>query len=198
MKAILRGQLPVTAVQTVSSRYARGTRRAGRASFRLRQMGDGAAGVRVRVLFVCLDNSCRSRMAEVFANHYGSDVLRAESAGIRPVPHVSAAARHIMREHGLEVADQPPKGFDRFHLEHFDLIVNLSGHVLPPTGPAPVLPMSVPDPAGRDEEFLRQVRDRIDDQVMHLVRGLRSACVKYTRPAPVWQTISPPKAMAFV
>ena len=149
------------------------------------------------MLFVRLDNSCRSRMAEVFANHYGSDVLRAESAGIRPVPHVSAAARRLMRENGLEIADQPPKGFDRFHLEHFDLIVNLSGQVLPPTGPTPVLPMSVPDPAGRDEEFLRQVRDRIDDQVVHLVRGLRSACVKYTRPAPVWQTTSPPKAMAF-
>jgi arsenate reductase len=198
MKAILRGQLPVTAVQTVSSRYAAGSRRAGRASIRLRQMGDGAAGVRVRVLFVCLDNSCRSRMAEVFANYYGSDVLRADSAGIRPIPQVSATARQLMREKGLEIADQAPKGFDRFRLEHFDLIVNLSGHALSPSGPAPVLPMSVPDPARRDEEFLRQVRDRIDDQVMHLVRGLRSACVKYTRPAPVWQTISPPKAMAFV
>ena len=183
MKAILRGQLPVTAVQTVSSRYAWGARR---------------AGVRVRVLFVCLDNSCRSRMAEVFANHYGSDVLRAESAGIRPVAHVSAPACEVMREKGLEIANQAPKGFDRFRLEHFDLIVNLSGHALPPTGPAPVLPLSVPDPFGRDEEFLRQVRDRIDDQVMHLVRGLRSACVKYTRPAPVWQRMSPPKAMALV
>jgi arsenate reductase len=197
MKAILRGQLPVTAVQTVSSRYARETRRAGRASLRLRQMGDDAAGVRVRVLFVCLDNSCRSRMAEVFANHYGSDVLRAESAGIRPVPHVSATARQLMREKGLEIADRAPKGFDRFHLEHFDLIVNLSGQLLPPTGPAPVLPLSVPDPIGCDEEYLRQVRDRIDDQVMHLVRGLRSACLKYTQPAPVWQTVFPPKAMAF-
>ena len=197
MKAILRGQLPATAVQTVSSRYARGARRAGRASLRLPQTADGAAGVRVRVLFVCLDNSCRSRMAEVFANYYGSDVLRAESAGIRPVPHVSATARQLMREKGLEITDQAPKGFDRFRLERFDLIVNLSGHVLPPTGPAPVLPMSVPDPIGRDEEFLRQVRDRIDDQVMHLVRGLRSACVKYTQPAPVWQTVVPPKAMAF-
>ena len=95
MKAILRGQLPVTAVQTVSSRYARGTRRAGRASFRLSQTGDGASEVRVRVLFVCLDNSCRSRMAEVFANHYGSDVLRAESAGIRPAPYVSAASQGL-------------------------------------------------------------------------------------------------------
>lgn len=137
-------------------------------------------------------------MAEVFANHYRSDVLRAESAGMRPVPQVSAAARHIMREQGLEIADQAPKGLDRLQLEHFDLIVNRSGQTLPPTGPAPVLSISVPDPAGRDEEFLRQVRDRIDGQVMHLVRGLRSACVKYARPAPVWQTTSPPKAMAFV
>jgi len=160
-------------------------------------MGDGAAGVRVRVLFVCLDNSCRSRMAEVFANYYGSDVLRADSAGTRPIPQVSATARQLMREKGLEIADQAPKGFDRFRLEHFDLIVNLSGHALPPSGPAPVLPLSVPDPIGRDQEFFRQVRDRIDDQAMHLVRGLRSACVRCTRPAPVWQTTSPLRAMAF-
>ena len=109
---------------------------------------------------------------------------RAEGAGIRPVPHVSATVRRLVREKGL-------------HPEHFDLIVNPGGQALPPTGPAPVLPLSVPDPDGRDQEFFRQVRDRIDDQAMHLVGGLRSACVRCTRPAPVWQTTSPLKAMAF-
>ena len=159
MNAILRSRTQITAEQSSPSR------------------------LRVCVLFVCVANSCRSQMAEAFAIRYGSDVLRAESAGIRPAPRVSTTTRKVMREKDLTVPDQPPKGFGRFNLEEFDLIVNLSGLALPYSGSLPVLNLSVPDPAGRDEEFVREVRDRIEFQVQRLAQDLRSACLKYMQPS---------------
>ena len=177
MKAILRGQLPAAGAQFSSSRYRN-------------------CGVRVRVLFVSQTNSSRSQMAEAFANYYGSDVLRAASVGIRPAPQVSAATREVMREKNIEIPDRTPKGLDWMNLEHFDLIVNLSGNSLPDTGPAPVLSFSVPDPTGRDQEIFREVRDRIDYHVTRLVRDLRRACVKYKPPSQDWQMVFPPKAVA--
>jgi arsenate reductase len=159
MKSILRGQLPASSL--------RGPR--------------SAADIQVRVLFVCQANACRSQMAEAFANHYGSDVLRAESAGIRPAPRLPWSTSTIMREKGLDIAGRTPKGFDRFPIERFDLVVNLSGCLLPHAGSVPALNIDVPDPIGHDEQFLRQVRDRIERLVLRLVGDLRSACSRHAR-----------------
>lgn len=150
----------------------------------------------MRVLFVCLANSCRGQMAEAFAVHHGSDVLRAVSAGIRPAPHIAPATRRLMREKGLDISGRVPKGLEAVNLEDFDLVVNLSGYALPYTGPAPVLNLNVPDPMDRDDEFFREVRDRVEYHVMRLVRDLRAACARYV-PAPcVWQVTASPTAAA--
>jgi arsenate reductase len=133
-------------------------------------------------------------MAEAFANHHGGDVVRADSAGLHPAPRLAAATAAVMREKGLEVAARRPRSFGRFPPERYDLIVNLSGSMLPNPGPAPVLNLEVPDPAGRDEEFFRQVRDRIEKQVTRLVSELRSACLRHAQRALAAPATLSPKA----
>ena len=51
-----------------------------------------------RVLFVCVGNACRSPMAEGLANHYGSDVLRAASAGLAPTQEIPEDTVAVMEE----------------------------------------------------------------------------------------------------
>ena len=57
----------------------------------------------VSVLFVCVGNACRSRMAEAFANAYGSDVLDASSAGLVPATRSSRTTRQVMSEKRIAI-----------------------------------------------------------------------------------------------
>ena len=62
-----------------------------------------------RVLFVCIGNTCRSPMAEALANHYGSDVLRATSAGIAPTNAVTRNTVLAMSEMNIDVSGHLPR-----------------------------------------------------------------------------------------
>ena len=62
-----------------------------------------------RVLFVCVENSCRSQMAEGFARALGAGKVSAFSAGSRPSGRVHPAAVRSMRERGIDLAEHVSK-----------------------------------------------------------------------------------------
>jgi len=133
---------------------------------------------RLRVLFVCMGNACRSPMAEAFANAYGPDVIDARSAGLTPARAISSVTRLVVEEkeiHSLRTA--VPRGIAAIDLSRIDLIVNMSGHALP-SFETPVIRVAVRDPNGKDEAVHRQVRDRIEAQVIELVRSLRDVRIQ--------------------
>lgn len=68
------------------------------------------------ILFVCVENSCRSQMAEGFAKAYGSGKVRAFSAGSRPSGIVNQDAILVMNEEGIDISRQESKGFDQLPL----------------------------------------------------------------------------------
>src|ERR1035438_6814768 len=115
---------------------------------------------RARVLFVCLGNCYRSRMAETFANGYGSDILEAASAGFVTARRVSLTARRLMSEKNLTMPDAAPRRWSQAELESCDLIVNMCEFGLPKTS-VPVSKVPFPDPVGKPEEERREIRDRI-------------------------------------
>jgi arsenate reductase len=87
----------------------------------------------MKVLFVCMANSCRSQMAEAWARHLCPPDWEIASAGLLTYP-ISEKTRAVMAEVGLDLAGQEPKTIDRVDLDHFDLIVTLSreaGQYLP-------------------------------------------------------------------
>ena len=129
---------------------------------------------RLRVLFVCYANACRSRMAEAFANAYAPDMVEALSAGLKPARHVSRRTLAVMREKNVAVDEHPPRSLADLELDSFDLIVNLSGRALPRTS-AHVLAMPLPDPARGDLDLHRQVRDSVERVVRTLLVKLQSA-----------------------
>lgn len=80
--------------------------------------------LRVRVLFVCTGNTCRSMMAEHIANRkFGGRVLAA-SAGTDPgiAPHAQPAIE-TLRDIGIKVHHHEPKDVRKFQLHEFDLVI---------------------------------------------------------------------------
>jgi arsenate reductase len=63
-----------------------------------------------RVLFLCTHNSARSQMAEGMLRHLAGDRFGAYSAGIEPTGEVHPCAVEAMREVGVDISDQYPKG----------------------------------------------------------------------------------------
>ncbi len=127
---------------------------------------------KVRVLFLCFGNSCRSPMAEGLAKKYGSDVMIVASAGLAPIHRIDPLSIQVMQERNIDISDAFPKGPDEVDAQSFDLIVNMSGQRLP-TLRVPMEEWNIPDPIGQDEQTFRKAADLLEQQVMRLVLQLR-------------------------
>jgi arsenate reductase (thioredoxin) len=125
-----------------------------------------------RVLFVCIGNSCRSQMAEGFARAYGSDVMRAASAGVAPALMVAADTRRAMKEKNIALDDHFPKSVEQLSRAQFDLVVNMSGVELPETL-GTIRTWKVRDPIGTKYDAHCAVRDEIEKLVMDLILEMR-------------------------
>lgn len=126
-----------------------------------------------RVLFVCIGNSCRSQMAEGFAKVFGNDCIRAYSAGTNPAPIVQDETFFTMRKRGIQLQDQFPKGIELLIRQPFDVVVNMSGMMLPRMNATRVLEWKVRDPIGRSEQVYQDVADQIENLVRGLITELR-------------------------
>lgn len=135
---------------------------------------------RLRVLFLCTGNSCRSQMAEGFARHCAGDKLEVYSAGTSPEP-IRAETVEVMREVGIDISGQYSKGLDAVPQE-MDVVVTVCDRAAEACpffpGSPRVLHWSLPDPAQAQgtpdqvRETYRAVRDRIAELVRVLVSEL--------------------------
>src|SRR5271168_1098999 len=95
-------------------------------------------------------------MAEGFANHYGKDVMTATSAGLAPTQVVAQETIDTMAEKNIDILGHFPKKFDPLEAKDADLIVNMSGFVLPGKPSAPVDEWKVRDPYWDSMEVYRE------------------------------------------
>jgi arsenate reductase len=79
---------------------------------------------KVKVLFLCTGNWCRSQMAEGWAKHLKSDVVEACSAGVWPVG-VSSRAIKVMAEAGVDISSQTSDHVSDFLGIDFDYVITL-------------------------------------------------------------------------
>ncbi|HEV2352182.1 MAG TPA: arsenate reductase ArsC [Terriglobia bacterium] len=129
----------------------------------------------INVLFVCIGNSCRSQMAEGFANHSGAERFRTWSAGLMPLGEIIPPTFQVMREKGLTLEGQSSKGLKDVPVEKMDVVVGMGCEVkcpLPAGFKGILVGWNVPDPYGRDLDYFRSVRDLIERQVKALLRDL--------------------------
>lgn len=125
----------------------------------------------MKVLFACIGNSARSQMAQGFARALGGDRIEARSGGSRPLGHILPEAVAVMRERGIDIADQTSQGFDeRWIREEADLVVTMGcGDACPAFIGKPRQDWELPDPRGQGIDVFRQVRDGIEARVRELL-----------------------------
>ena len=127
-----------------------------------------------RVLFVCVENSNRSQMAEAFAHIYGGDRVEALSAGSRPSGKVNPKAIEAMRELGYDLAAHRSKGLAELAGQEFDVVVGMGcgdeGCPLVKAGRHEE--WNVPDPKAMPPEQFHDVRDLIGQKVRQLLASL--------------------------
>jgi len=125
---------------------------------------------KIKVLFLCMGNSCRSQMAEGWAKHLKSDIIEAFSAGIRPIA-VSQWAIKVMAEAGVDISTHHSKHIDDYCEIDFDYVVTLCDNAAENcpvfSGKAKVVHRPFNDPyfaTGSEEQIMavfRKVRDDI-------------------------------------
>ena len=116
-----------------------------------------------RVLFLCIQNSARSQMAESLARRVAPDGTEIWSAGTRPTS-IHPLARQVMSEVGHDLGPQRAKALDDVPWREADTIVTLCSEAEPecPATPGHVrrVHWPLPDPAAAPEaERLRAFRD---------------------------------------
>ncbi len=126
-----------------------------------------------RVVFVCVENSNRSQMAEAFARLYGADRVEAFSAGSRPSGRVNPKAVEAMRELGYDLAAHQSKGLADLPAGEFDAAVTMGcGDQCPTLRAKRRLDWQIPDPRDLPPEEFRRVRDLIGEKVKELLEDL--------------------------
>jgi arsenate reductase len=124
-----------------------------------------------RVIFVCVENSNRSQMAEAFARIHAG--VEAHSAGSRPSGRVNPKAVEAMRELGYDLTTHASKGLDDFNGQHFDAAVTMGcGDECPLVLAARRVEWQIPDPRDMTPEQFRAVRDLIGRKVKELLAEL--------------------------
>jgi arsenate reductase (thioredoxin) len=123
-----------------------------------------------RLLFVCIENSCRSQMAEGFARSLGRGDVDAYSAGSQPSGVVNARAIALMRERGIDIETQRSKGLDDLPPVAWDAVVTMGcGDACPVLPARRRVDWDLPDPKYLDDDGFRAVRDDIGRRVRRLL-----------------------------
>lgn len=127
----------------------------------------------LHLLFVCIENSNRSQMAEGFARALGGDRVAAFSAGSRPSGVVNARAIGFMQERGVDLTVHASKGLDDLPAVTWDYVVTMGcGDACPNLPARHRLDWELPDPKHLPDDAFRAVRDRIERLVADLLAGL--------------------------
>jgi len=126
-----------------------------------------------RVLFVCIENSNRSQMAEAFARRLGQGKVEAYSAGSRPSGRVNPRAVESMREIGYDLSTHQSKGLEALPEVEFDAVITMGcGDECPVIRARRREDWAIPDPKDLPPDEFRKVRDLIQRKVQELLKSL--------------------------
>lgn len=136
---------------------------------------------KIRILFLCTGNSCRSQMAEGWGRHLGSDIALFESAGIE-AHGKNQRAIAVMAEAGVDISSQESTRVTDDMIRQADIVVTVCGHadehcpLLPPGVKKIHWPLSDPAQAtGSEDQIMlqfRATRDEVRRRVADLILSL--------------------------
>lgn len=129
-----------------------------------------------KVLFVCVENSCRSQMAEAFARMHGAGVVEAYSSGSRPSGKVNPRAIEFMQERDYDLSRHASKSLSTVPDVEYDFAITMGcGDECPLVRAQHREDWKIPDPKEMSPEDFRLVRDLIESRVKSLLASIQAA-----------------------
>lgn len=145
------------------------------------------AANRLKILFLCTGNSCRSQMAEGWARHIKGDVIEPYSAGIE-THGLNPLAVAVMAEAGVDISAHRSKHVEKLRDMPFDYVVTVCSHANENCpawlGAGKIVHVAFDDPpalaagTGAEQDKLdcyRRVRDQIRDYILSLPDSLTNS-----------------------
>lgn len=132
-----------------------------------------------KVLFVCVENSCRSQIAEGFARTLGKGVIEAWSAGSKPSGKINSTGIELMKEKGIDLGVQSSKGLTDLPKVKWDYVITMGC-----ADACPFVPSrrkedwGIPDPKTMPLDEFRHVRDQIENKVIDLINEVKKGAGK--------------------
>jgi arsenate reductase (thioredoxin) len=129
---------------------------------------------KIKVLFVCIENSNRSQMSQAFAKILGGENVEAFSAGSKPSGIVNPKAIAAMKELNYDLSAHDSKNLDEVKaFAPFDAVVTMGCGDACPWMPAnEFIDWQIPDPKHMDPKAFNEVRDMIKGKVWELLERL--------------------------
>jgi len=137
---------------------------------------------KLRVLFVCIGNSCRSPMAESIALRDSSEIFDSTSAGLTPLGVVQKQTLNTLRDNGYPAENLSSKAILSKDWSTIDLVINMSGYpkerVFPCGEWHKVEDWNVQDPYGSDPIVYQRIFEDIRTRIELLTARLRETARK--------------------
>jgi arsenate reductase (thioredoxin) len=132
-------------------------------------MADGTP----EVLFVCVHNAGRSQMAAGLLRQKGGDRVEVLSAGSEPADELNPAVVEAMSEKGIDISSERPKKLEDPMVRESDVVITMGcGDACPIYPGKRYEDWELEDPAGKDLETVRGIRDEIESRVEALLSEL--------------------------
>ena len=127
------------------------------------------------VLFVCVHNAGRSQMAAGLVKLRSEGRVHVRSAGSTPGEEINPAVIEAMGEIGVDMSEEFPKPLTDEVVRAADVVITMGcGDACPIYPGKRYEDWDLEDPAGKDVETVRRIRDEIDARVRRLVAELTS------------------------
>lgn len=129
------------------------------------------------VLFVCVENTGRSQMAEAFFKKYAQNQFNVISAGTSPSSHLNPVVVSVMNELGIDLENQKPQLLSSSMIENSNKTVNMGcmdKESYPSLFVKDVDDWNIEDPKGKSIEDVRKIRDQIKNDVLNLLNSIES------------------------
>ncbi|MDE2772388.1 MAG: arsenate reductase ArsC [Gemmatimonadota bacterium] len=124
----------------------------------------------VAILYICLENSNRSQIAEAFTRMHGAGRAEAYSAGSAPSSRVGPRAVAAMRERGYDLTTHRPKSLEEVPGGPWAWVVTMGcGDVCPDARASHREDWDLPDPRDMAAPEFAAVRDEIERRVLDLL-----------------------------
>ena len=125
------------------------------------------------VLFVCVHNAGRSQMAAALLERKAEGRVRVLSAGSEPADRLNPAVVEAMRELGIDISSERPKGLEDAMVRESDVVITMGcGDACPIYPGKRYGDWELEDPSGKDLETVRGIRDEIESRVDALLGEL--------------------------